>query len=359
VSRYIDEHRGRFGVEPICRTLGVSASAYYQRRSGERSPRSIEDHRLLGVISETHKKNYEAYGYRRLWKTLLRNGEQVPRCRVQRLMAANGIRGAKRRGKPWRTTRPDPAAARRADLVARDFTAQRPNAVWVADFTYLRCWEGLLFFAFIIDVFSRKVVGWQLAPNMRTTLVLDALRMALGLREPGADVALVHHSDLGSQYTSIDYTQTLDDHRVLASVGSVGDAYDNALAESFVDSYKTELIADRVWCSRAQLELATVEWVGWFNHDRLHESLGDTPPVEFEQLHTARGSISGNGSVAGLSPRAAERLTTPRFEPDDPTEHPNDSENGLPADERGAGGSLRSRYALAALTAGAQPTTIR
>jgi putative transposase len=358
VSRYIEEHRGRFGVEPICRVLDVSASAFYQRRSGERSARAVEDERLLAVIRATHKKNYEAYGYRRTWKALLRAGEQAPRCQVQRLMAANGIRGAKRRGKPWRTTRADPAAARRADLVQRDFTAQRPNALWVADFTYLRCWEGLLFFAFVIDVFSRMVVGWQLAGNMRTTLVLDALRMALGLREPGADVALVHHSDLGSQYMSIDYTQTLDDHRVLASVGSVGDAYDNALAESFVDSYKTELIADRVWCSRAQLELATVEWVGWFNHDRLHESLGDMPPVEFEQLHVARGPISGNGSVTGPSPRAPERLRTPRSEPSDASEHPNGTGSGLMADERAADGSLRSRYALAALTAGAQPNTI-
>jgi putative transposase len=162
-----------------------------------------------------------------------------------------------------------------------------------------------------------------------------------------------------AQYTSIDYTQTLDDHRVLASVGSVGDAYDNALAESFVDSYKTELIADRVWCSRAQLELATVEWVGWFNHDRLHESLGDIPPVEFEQLRALEGPISPNGSVAGSSPRAAERLRTPRSGPSGASEHANGTEIGPPADERAAGGSLRSRYALAALTAGAQPTTIR
>jgi len=199
VSRYIDEHRGRFGVEPICQTLGVSASAYYERRHGRRSPRSLEDERLLAVIRETHKHNYEAYGYRRTWKALLRAGESAPRCQVQRLMATNGIRGAKRRGKPWRTTTPDPLARRRADLVQRDFSAERPNSLWVADFSYLRCWEGLSFFAFIIDAFSRMVVGWQLAANMRTTLVLDALRMALGLREPGADVALVHHSDLGSQ----------------------------------------------------------------------------------------------------------------------------------------------------------------
>jgi putative transposase len=237
------------------------------------------------LIRETHKRNYEAYGYRRLWKALRRAGEQAPRCQIQRLMREHAIRGAKRRGKPWRTTRRDLAAARRPDLVGRDFTAARPNELWVCDFTYLRCWEGVLFFAFVIDVFSRMVVGWQLAANMRTTLVLDALRMALGLRAPGADVQLVAHSDMGSQYTSFDYTQVLDDHDVLASIGSVGDAYDNALAESFVDSYKTELIADRVWVSRAQVDLATVEYVGWFNHDRLHSALGDIPPVEFELEH--------------------------------------------------------------------------
>jgi putative transposase len=285
VSRYIDEHRGSFGVEPICRVLDVSASAYYLRRGGARSARQVDDERVLRLIRETHKRNYEAYGYRRLWKALRRAGEQAPRCQVQRLMREHAIRGAKRRGKPWRTTRRDSAAARRPDLVGRDFTAARPNELWVCDFTYLRCWEGVLFFAFVIDVFSRMVVGWQLAANMRTTLVLDALRMALGLRAPGADVELVAHSDMGSQYTSFDYTQVLDDHDVLASIGSVGDAYDNALAESFVDSYKTELIADRVWVSRAQVDLATVEYVGWFNHDRLHSALGDIPPLEFELEH--------------------------------------------------------------------------
>jgi putative transposase len=284
VSRYIDEHRGRFGVEPICRALDVSASAYYQRATGERSDRQVEDERLLQRVRELHAANYYAYGYRRMWKALGRAGEDVGRDHVKRLMRANGIRGAKRRGKPWRTTRPDPAARRRPDLVGRDFTAVAPDRLWVADLSYLRCWEGLVFFSFVIDAFSRRVVGWQLAWHMRTTLVLDALRMALGTRAPGADVQLVHHSDRGSQYTSIDYTQTLTDHGVLASVGSVGDAYDNALAESFVDSFKTELIADRVWRTRAQLELAVVEYLGWFNHDRLHERLGDLPPAEFEAL---------------------------------------------------------------------------
>jgi putative transposase len=239
-------------------------------------------------IREVHATNYYAYGYRRMWKALLRAGETVPRCQVQRLMRSHGIVGAKRRGRPWRTTRPDPDAHRRPDLVQRDFAVEAPDRLWVADLSYLRCWEGLVFFAFVIDAYSRRVVGWQLASHMRTTLVLDALRMALGRRRPGADVALVHHSDRGSQYTSIDYTQTLADHGVLASVGSVGDAYDNALAESFVDSFKTELIADRVWRTRSQLELAVVEYISWFNHARLHEALGDVPPAEMEALYAPR-----------------------------------------------------------------------
>ena len=297
MSRYVDEHRGRFGVEPICKTLGVSVSAYYQRASGRRSTRTVEDERLLHRIRELHAANYYAYGYRRMWKTLCRAGEQVPRCRVQRLMKSNGIVGAKRRGKAWRTTRSDPQAGRRPDLVQRDFSASRPNELWVADISYLRCWEGLVFFSFVLDAFSRMIVGWQLAAHMRTDLVHDALKMALGRRGPGADVELIHHSDRGSQYTSIDYTQTLTDHRVLASVGSVGDAYDNALAESFVDSFKTELIADRVWRTRNQLELAVVEYIGWYNAARLHESLGDIPPAEYEQQHREREPITLIGAT--------------------------------------------------------------
>lgn len=288
MTAFIDEQRGRFGVEPICRVLGVSASAYYERASGRRSARSLEDERLLERIRELHQANYYAYGYRRMWKALLRSGERVARCQVQRLMREHGIQGAKRRGRPWRTTRPDPRAQRHPDLVQRDFRADRPDQLWVADLTYLRCWEGLVFFAFVIDVYSRRVVGWQLASHMRTTLVLDALRMALGTRDRGADVQLIHHSDAGSQYTSFDFTQELDDHEVLGSIGSVGDAYDNALAESFVDTFKTELITDRVWQTRTQLELAIVSYIAWFNHQRIHESLGDLPPVEYEQLHEFR-----------------------------------------------------------------------
>jgi putative transposase len=263
VSVFVDEHRVRFGVEPICRTLEISASACYRRRGGRRSARAIEDERLLARIKEVHEANYCAYGYRRMWIALHRQGEEVGR---------------------------DPLAHRRPDLVERDSVRPEPDRLWVGDFTYLRSWEGVSYFAFVIDAFSRRVVGWQLASHMRTDLVLDALRTALGQRRPGADVDLVAHTDRGSQYTSADYTQELGDHGVLASVGTVGDAYDNAMAESFVDTFKTELVADRVWRSRSQLELAVVEYVSWFNHERLHETLGDIPPVEFEDLYVRQGA---------------------------------------------------------------------
>ena len=200
MSRYIDEHRGRFGVEPICRTLDASASAYHQRATGERSERQVADEQLLSQIKTTHAANYCAYGYRKMWLALKRAGhDDVGRDRVKRLMRTNAIQGAKHRGKPWRTTTPDPAATRPPDLVDRDFSATRPDELWLADFTYLRCWEGVVFFSFVIDAFSRRIVGWQFASNMRTDLVLDALRMALTRRQAGADIELVHHSDAGSQ----------------------------------------------------------------------------------------------------------------------------------------------------------------
>jgi putative transposase len=303
VSAFIDSYRERFGVEPICQTLDVSASAYYQRATGERSTRGVEDERLTARIREVHERNFECYGYPRVWHELRRRGEDVGRDRVARLMRQAGVRGAKRRGKPWRTTTPDPQARRRPDLVKRQFTAERPDALWVGDLTYLRTWEGRMFFAFIIDVFSRMIIGWQLAAHMRTSLVLDALRMALGTRRPGADFQLVAHTDRGSQYAAQDYTQVLVDHHVLASVGSVGDCYDNALSESFVDSYKTELIADRVWRTHAQLELATVAYVGWFNHRRLHSSIANRPPVEHERDYWARLAL-------GFEPLSAQAAPT-------------------------------------------------
>jgi putative transposase len=291
VSAFIEAQKALgFAVELVCRTLGVSRSAHYERASGRRSPRQVRDEQLLARIRQVHEANFCAYGYRKMHLALRRAGVgDVGRDRVKRLMRANGIQGAKRRGKPWRTTVPDRDSARRPDLVERDFTAAGPDELYVADFTYMRCWEGLLFFAFVIDVYSRRVVGWQLAGHMRASLVCDALRMAVCTRpRQGADVELVHHSDRGSQYLGLDFAQVLDDYDVLQSVGSVGDALDNALAESFVDTIKTELIGDRVWRTRPQLELAIVEYLGWFNHDRLHESLGDIPPAEFEALYAAR-----------------------------------------------------------------------
>jgi putative transposase len=281
VTAFIDGYRECFGVEPICRTLGVSASAYYQRKTGRRSVRTVQDERLMERIREVHRANYECYGYRRVHAALVRTGETAGRDRIARLMARDGLQGAKRRGQRWRTTSPDPEA-RRPDLVQRRFCAERPDRLWVGDLTYLSTWQQRCYLAFLLDVYSRRVIGWQLACHMRTSLVLDTVRMALGTREPGADVALVHHTDRGSQYTSADYTQQLTDARVLASVGSVGDAYDNALAESFVDSYKTELIADRVWRTPRELQHATAEYLGWFNHRRLHSALGYRPPAEVE-----------------------------------------------------------------------------
>ena len=283
MSAYIDAYRGRFGVEPICKVLGVSASAYYHGKTGARSQRVLADEWLLGVIRELHLANYEAYGSRKTWKALRRAGHHVGRDRIARIMRQAGIRGAKGRTKRWQTTTPE-LVRRLPDLVERRFQAARPDELWVADFTYLRCWQGIVFLSFVLDVYSRRVVGWQFASNMRTTLVLDALRMALSQRRHGADVELVHHSDRGSQYLSYDYTQVLSDHGLLASCGSVGDAYDNALAESFVDTVKTELIRDRVWRTQTQLEHAITGYIGWYNQTRLHESLDDMPPAEYEAL---------------------------------------------------------------------------
>jgi putative transposase len=262
VSAFIDERRGDFGVEPLCRTLGVSASAYYQRATGERSARVLEDERLLSLIRELHEANYEAYGARRMWKELRRQSEHAGRDHVRRLMRDNGIQGAKRRGRPWRTTRSGPGATRHPDLIGRQFLALARFAVGCGLHLHALL-GGVVFFGFVLDVFTRRVVGWQFAAHMRTSLVLDALEMAVGLRAPQTRGMLVHHSDRGS-YTSHDFTSALENHGLLGSTGSVGDAYDNAMAESFVDTFKTELIADRVWRTRTQLEFAIVEWVGWY-----------------------------------------------------------------------------------------------
>ena len=293
MSAFIDQQKAAgYAVELTCRSIGTSASAYYQRASGQLSTRAVEDARLLVEIRRVYRANYEAYGSLRVYKALRREGIDVGRGRVERLMASDGLVGAKRRGRAWKTTVADPEGCERPDLVNRDFSAERPDALWIADFTYLRSWEGVGFFSFVLDVYSRRCVGWQLSSNMRTDLVLDALRMALATRRHGADLQLIHHSDRGSQYTSFDFTQALHDNDVLGSLGSTGDAYDNAMAESFVDSFKTELTRDRVWKTRTQLELAVGEWVGWYNHARLHSALGHIPPIEYEALYARQDDSS-------------------------------------------------------------------
>jgi len=229
VSRFIEENRGRFGVEPICRELSASRAAYYRRATGERSTRAIEDEALLERIRVVHAKNYAAYGSRRIWKALLREGVVVGRDRVRRLMRQAGLQGAKRRGKPWRTTTPDPAAQRAPDRVDRQFVADAPDRLWVADFTYLKCWQGPVFFSFVLDVFARRIVGWQFASHMRTDLVLDALRMALAGRQHGADVDLIHHSDAGSQGGFKWSSQRLDVRSGDGQAGRMDDRVDGAL----------------------------------------------------------------------------------------------------------------------------------
>lgn len=231
MTAFIDEHRGRFGVEPICRVLDVSASAYYHRATGARSARVVEDERLLELVETTHAANYFAYGYRKMHLALLRAGETAGRDRIRRLMATHGIQGAKRRGKPWRTTIGDPSADRSPDLVNRNFTATGPNELWVADFTYLRCWEGVVFFSFVIDAYSRRIVGWQFASHMRTDLVLDALRMALTRRPAGADLQLVHHSDAGSQGGFDRSSQRLDVRSCDGTAGWVDDGVDGSIGD--------------------------------------------------------------------------------------------------------------------------------
>jgi putative transposase len=284
---FIDAHRARFGVEPICRVLELAPSTYYARRSRPPSRRTLQDARLLGRIRDVHANNYAAYGSRRTWKTLRREGIEVGRGRVERLMRTNGLQGAQRQAKRRWLTQADETARRPADLVERRFLADAPNQLWVCDLTYLKTREGLVFLAFVKDVFSRMIVGWQTAEHLRTDLVLDALEMAVHLRRPAAG-ELVAHTDRGSQYTSFRYTQRLADFGIAASVGSVADAYDNAMAESFVGTLKTELVKGHPFPTRFACELAVVEYLGWFNHSRLHERLGDVPPAEFEALNAPR-----------------------------------------------------------------------
>jgi len=278
---YIDTNRDRFGVEPICRVLPIAPSTYYQHRQPRPAARAVRDAGLKVEIRRVHEDNFGVYGARKIWRQLHREGIVVARCTVERLMGELGLAGV-RRGKPRRTTTPDATAPRPADLVDRNFVAQRPNQLWVADLTYVASWSGFVYAAFIIDAFSRFIVGWQTSRSLRTDLALDALEMAVWQRRGGLD-GLVHHSDRGSQYLSIRYTERLAEAGAVTSVGSRGDSYDNALAETIIGLYKTELIRRRgPWKGIDEVEYATLEWVDWFNHRRLLEPIGYVPPAEFE-----------------------------------------------------------------------------
>jgi putative transposase len=288
MTAFIDEHRDGFGVEPICETLPVAPSTYYAARSRPPSPRAVDDAVLRDEIVRVWKDNYEVYGARKVWRQLRREGIGVGRDRVGRLMKQRGISGARRGGKKTRTTLPDETAPRPADLVERNFTATAPNQLWVCDLTYVWTLLGFCYVAFVIDVFSRRIVGWAIAAHLRTERAPGAIEMAIALRDE-RDPKLIHHSDRGSQYTAIRYSERLADAGITASVGSRGDSYDNALAESVIGLYKTELIAPRPpWAGPHELERETATYVHWYNERRLHGARGDVPPLEFEAAYRHR-----------------------------------------------------------------------
>ena len=285
---YIDEHKARFGVEPICAQLPIAPSTYYECKAREADPsrlpaRARRDIELSSDIQRVWDDNFCVYGARKVWRQLNREQIAVARCTVERLMRFLGLHGAVR-GRSCRTTLSDNAADRPADLVYRQFTASRPNQLWVADITFVATWAGFVYVAFVIDVFARRIVGWRVANSLRTELVLDALEQALYSRT--GTQGLIHHSDRGCQYLSIRYTERLAEAGVDSSVGSVGDSYDNALAETINGLYKTEIIRRRgPWRNIDAVEYATLEWVDWFNNRRLLESIGDIPPAELEQAY--------------------------------------------------------------------------
>ena len=288
--QFIDLHRADYGVEPICRVLEIAPSGYHEHKAREadptrRSARAQRDEKLRTEIRRVHQANRAVYGARKVWRQLRRDGHEVARCTIERLMQSEGLRGVVRGGRRARTTTPDPAADRPRDLVRRQFVAERPNQLWVADFTYVATWRGFVYVAFVIDVFSRRIVGWRAHTAMRSDLVLDALEQALHDRE--TDGTLIHHSDRGVQYLSMRYSERLAEAGIAPSVGSRGDSYDNALAESVIGLYKAEVIhRDGPWRGFDDVEYAILEWVAWFNTHRLLEPLGYLPPAEYEaQYH--------------------------------------------------------------------------
>lgn len=284
---FIDHHHQAHGIEPICKALQVAPSGYRRHAAQRRNPalrcaRSRRDEVLVPHIERVWQANLQVYGADKVWRQLGREGYTVARCTVERLMSRLGLRGVMR-GKVVRTTVPDPKQPCPLDRVNRQFKAERPNQLWVSDFTYVSTWQGWLYVAFVIDVFARRIVGWRVSRSMHTDFVLDALEQALYARQPERNNTLIHHSDRGSQYVSIRYSERLAQAGIEPSVGSKGDSYDNALAETINGLYKAELIHRRgPWKTREALELATLEWVSWFNHHRLLSSIGYIPPAEAE-----------------------------------------------------------------------------
>ena len=294
---YIDAHRDRFGVESICRVLPIAPSTYHRHRQQQadptrRSARAQRDDTLRVEIQRVYNEQHQVYGLRKVWKQLRREGVGVARCTVRRLMRAMGLAGAVR-GRAWVTTTQAADEGRPADLVDRQFVATRPNQLWVSDFTYVATWNGFVYVAFVIDVFARRIVGWRVSASMRTDFVLDALEQAIYARRGDALAGLVHHSDRGTQYLSMRYTDRLADAGIAPSVGSQGDAYDNALAESVIGLFKTEVIRRKgPWRSLEAVEFATLAWVDWFNTRRLLGPIGDIPPAEFEAQYYAQAKVA-------------------------------------------------------------------
>jgi transposase InsO family protein len=289
---FIDEHREEHGVEPICRHLPIAPATYYAQKARQADPtklptRALRDAELCKEVERVWKENHGVYGARKVWRQLVREDVRVARCTVERLMRELGLEGV-RRGRRFKTTIPDDAAERPMDLVKRNFTAERPNQLWVADLTYVATWTGFVYVAFVTDVFSRKIVGWRVSNTLRSDLALDALEQAIHARPDLSE--LVHHSDRGVQYLSIRYTERLAEAGIEPSVGSVGDSYDNALAETIFGLYKAEVIRRKgPWRNLEQVEFATLEWIDWFNHRRLFGPIGNVPPAEFEAMYDVEG----------------------------------------------------------------------
>ena len=290
---FLNDHRDAYGVESICSVLPIAPSTYYEQQARQADPdrlpaRAKRDRVLSEEILRVWKENFRVYGAVKVWKQLGREDIEAARCTVERLMRKLAIQGAIR-GKKFKTTVTDDSLARPLDLVDRDFNATRPNQLWVSDFTYVATWRGFTYVAFVIDVFARKIVGWRASASMRADLVLDALEQALYDRDDAGQDRLVNHSDQGVQYLSIRYTERLAEAGIEPSVGSRGDAYDNAMAESVIGLYKTELIARKgPWKNSEDVEFKTLEWVVWFNNRQLLEPIGYVPPVEYETMYYQR-----------------------------------------------------------------------